>query len=164
MLIQADLGVEVSSRIVEAVGRGRYGKDIEPEEVKSILAAEVERTLTPVAKPLVVDAARKPFVILMVGVNGSGKTTTIGKLAAKFRAEGRSVMLAAGDTFRAAAIEQLKVWGERTGSPVIARAQGSDSAGLAFDALTRAREEKHDVLLIDTAGRLQNRDRAHVRA
>jgi fused signal recognition particle receptor len=157
VLIQADLGVEVSSRIVEAVGRGRYGKDIEPEEVKSILAAEVERTLMPVAKPLVVDAVHKPFVILMVGVNGSGKTTTIGKLAAKFSAEGRSVMLAAGDTFRAAAIEQLKVWGERTGSPVVARPQGSDSAGLAFDALTQAREEGRDVLLIDTAGRLQNR-------
>jgi fused signal recognition particle receptor len=113
--------------------------------------------LGPVAKPLVVDAAHKPFVILMVGVNGSGKTTTIGKLAAKFRAEGKSVMLAAGDTFRAAAIEQLKVWGERTGATVIARDQGADAAGLAFDALQQARSENTDILMIDTAGRLQNR-------
>jgi len=113
--------------------------------------------LAPVAKPLQIDAAHKPFVILVVGVNGSGKTTTIGKLSAKFSAEGRNVMLAAGDTFRAAAIEQLKVWGERTRSPVIAGAQGSDSAGLAFNALTAAKEQKVDVLLIDTAGRLQNK-------
>lgn len=157
ILVQADLGVDVSGRIVEAVGKGRYGKDISPEEVKAILAAEVERALTPVARPLVVDPGKKPFVILMVGVNGSGKTTTIGKLTSKFRAEGRSVMLAAGDTFRAAAIEQLKVWGERNGCPVVSRPQGADSAGLAFDALTQAREAGTDVLLIDTAGRLQNR-------
>jgi fused signal recognition particle receptor len=157
VLLRADLGVNVSARIVEQVGRGRYGKDIAPEEVKAILAAEVERTLTPVAKPLVVDPAKKPFVILMVGVNGSGKTTTIGKLSAKFRAEGRSVMLAAGDTFRAAAIEQLSVWGERTGTTVVTRPQGADAAGLAFDALTQAREGGTDVLLVDTAGRLQNR-------
>ena len=164
MLIQADLGVEVSSRIVEAVGRGRYGKDIEPEEVKSILAAEVERTLTPVAKPLVVDAARKPFVILMVGVNGSGKTTTIGKLAAKFRAEGRSVMLAAGDTFRAAAIEQLKVWGERTGSPVIARAQGSDSAGAGLRCADPGARGKTRCLADRHCRTLAEPNRAHVRA
>ncbi len=157
ILVQADLGVDVAGRIVAAVGKGRYGKDIAPEEVKAILAAEVEKTLAPVAVPLAVDGARKPFVILMVGVNGSGKTTTIGKLASKFRAEGRSVMLAAGDTFRAAAIEQLKVWGERTGCPVVARPQGADAAGLAFDALTQAREAGTDVLLVDTAGRLQNR-------
>ena len=157
ILVQADLGVDVSGRIVEAVGKGRYGKDISPDEVKAILAAEVERTLTPVARPLTIDETRKPFVVLMVGVNGSGKTTTIGKLASKFRAENRSVMLAAGDTFRAAAIEQLKVWGERTGCPVVARPQGADAAGLAFDALTQAREAGTDVLLIDTAGRLQNR-------
>jgi fused signal recognition particle receptor len=117
----------------------------------------VEKVLAPVAKPLVVDATQKPFVILVVGVNGSGKTTTIGKLAAKLSAEGRKVMLAAGDTFRAAAIEQLKIWGERTKSPVVAGAQGSDSASLAFTALTEAREGKLDVLLIDTAGRLQNK-------
>ena len=157
ILVQADLGVDVAGRIVEAVGKGRYGKDIAPEEVKAILAAEVERTLAPVARPLVVDDRTKPFVILMVGVNGSGKTTTIGKLTSKFRSEGRSVMLAAGDTFRAAAIEQLKVWGERNGCPVVARPQGADAAGLAFDALTQAREAGTDVLLIDTAGRLQNR-------
>ncbi|MFO1150341.1 MAG: signal recognition particle-docking protein FtsY [Alsobacter sp.] len=157
VLLRADLGVDVAARIVEQVGRGRYGKDIAPDEVKAILAAEVERTLAPVATPLAVDAALKPFVILMVGVNGSGKTTTIGKLAAKFRAEGRTVMLAAGDTFRAAAIEQLSVWGERTGTTVIARPQGADAAGLAFDALTQAREAGTDVLLVDTAGRLQNR-------
>jgi fused signal recognition particle receptor len=157
VLLRADLGVDVAARIVEQVGRGRYGKDIAPEEVKAILAAEVERTLTPVARPLVVDPAKKPFVILMVGVNGSGKTTTIGKLSAKFRAEGRSVMLAAGDTFRAAAIEQLAVWGERTGTTVVTRPQGADAAGLAFDALTQAREAGTEVLLVDTAGRLQNR-------
>ncbi len=157
LLIQADLGVDVSARIAGAVGKGRYDKEIAPEAVKAILAEEVAKVLTPVAKPLVVDATHKPFVLLMVGVNGSGKTTTIGKLAAKFRAEGKSVMLAAGDTFRAAAIEQLKVWGDRTGAPVIARDQGADSAGLAFDALTAAKEQKVDVLLVDTAGRLQNR-------
>jgi fused signal recognition particle receptor len=157
ILIQADLGLDASARIAEAVGKGRYDKQIEPEEVRAILAREVSAILAPVAKPLVVDSGTKPFVILMVGVNGSGKTTTIGKLAAKFRAEGRSVMLAAGDTFRAAAIEQLKVWGERTGTPVIAREQGADAAGLAFDALKEAREKKIDVLLIDTAGRLQNK-------
>ena len=151
ILIQADLGLGAATRIREAVARGRYDKSIEPAEVKAILAEEVERALTPVARPLVVDPAKKPFVILVVGVNGSGKTTTIGKLAANFSAEGRKVMLAAGDTFRAAAIEQLKVWGERTKSPVIAGAQGSDSASLAFNALTAARQGKLDVLLIDTA-------------
>jgi fused signal recognition particle receptor len=116
----------------------------------------VEKVLAPVARPLVVGGA-KPFVILVVGVNGSGKTTTIGKLAAKFRAEGRKVMLAAGDTFRAAAVEQLKIWGERTGAPVIARETGADAAGLAFDAYTAARTRGADVLLVDTAGRLQNK-------
>jgi len=157
LLIQADLGVDVAARICAAVGKGRYDKEIEPGAVKAILAEEVARVLAPVAVPLSVDAARKPFVMLMVGVNGSGKTTTIGKLAAKFRDEGRSVMLAAGDTFRAAAIEQLKVWGERAGAEVVARGQGADSAGLAFEALTLAKEAKTDVLLVDTAGRLQNR-------
>jgi fused signal recognition particle receptor len=157
LLIQADLGVDVAMRIVEAVGKGRYGKDIAPEEVKAILSAEIGKVLEPVARPLAPDPAKTPFVILMVGVNGSGKTTTIGKLASKFHAEGRSVMLAAGDTFRAAAIEQLKVWGDRTGAPVVARPQGADAAGLAFDALTQAQAEKRDILLIDTAGRLQNR-------
>ncbi|MGB8398380.1 signal recognition particle-docking protein FtsY [Bradyrhizobium sp.] len=157
VLLRADLGAGVAARIAEAVGAGRYDKAISADDVKAVVAAEVEKVLSPVAKPLVIDAVQKPFVILVVGVNGSGKTTTIGKLAAKLSAEGRRVMLAAGDTFRAAAIEQLKVWGERTGSPVISGAQGSDSASLAFNALSAAREQKLDVLLIDTAGRLQNK-------
>jgi fused signal recognition particle receptor len=147
----------VAARISAAVGHGRYDKAITADDVKSVVATEVEKVLAPVAKPLVIDEAQKPFVILVVGVNGSGKTTTIGKLAAKLSAEGRKVMLAAGDTFRAAAIEQLKIWGERTKSPVVAGAQGSDSASLAFNALTAAREGKLDVLLVDTAGRLQNK-------
>jgi fused signal recognition particle receptor len=157
VLLRADLGTEVAARIATAVGVGRYDKSITADDVKTVVATEVEKVLAPVARPLAIDAAKKPFVILVVGVNGSGKTTTIGKLAAKFSAEGRSVMLAAGDTFRAAAIEQLKVWGERTKSPVIAGAQGSDSASLAFNALSAARDGKLDVLLVDTAGRLQNK-------
>jgi fused signal recognition particle receptor len=157
VLLRADLGTEVAARISNAVGHGRYDKAISADEVKAVVAAEVEKVLAPVARPLVIDETKKPFVILVVGVNGSGKTTTIGKLAAIFSAEGRKVMLAAGDTFRAAAIEQLKVWGERTKSPVIAGAQGSDSASLAFNALSSARDDKRDVLLVDTAGRLQNK-------
>jgi fused signal recognition particle receptor len=157
VLIQADLGVEVSARIVETIGKGRFDKSIAPAEIKAALASEVEAALAPVAEPLAIDAGKKPFVILMVGVNGSGKTTTIGKLSAKFRAEGRKVMVAAGDTFRAAAIEQLKVWAERTGADFVARDQGSDAAGLAFDALEEARAARTDILLIDTAGRLQNK-------
>ncbi|MDB5485653.1 MAG: signal recognition particle-docking protein FtsY [Tardiphaga sp.] len=157
VLLRADLGAEVAARIAAAVGHGRYDKAISAEEVKTVVATEVEKVLIGVAKPLVIDADKKPFVILMVGVNGSGKTTTIGKLASKFSGEGRKVMLAAGDTFRAAAIEQLKVWGERTGSPVISGTQGSDSASLAFTAVTAARNDARDVLLIDTAGRLQNK-------
>ena len=157
ILIQADLGLGAATRIREAVARGRYDKSIEPAEVKAILAEEVERALTPVARPLVVDPAKKPFVILVVGVNGSGKTTTIGKLAAKLTGEGLKVTLAAGDTFRAAAIEQLKIWAQRTGADIVARDQGGDAAGLAFDALTRARASGADVVLMDTAGRLQNR-------
>ncbi len=157
ILIQADLGVATALRIREAVGKGRYDKQIEPDEVKAILASEVEKVLLPVAKPLVVDPAQKPFVILVVGVNGSGKTTTIGKLAGQFAAEGKSVMLAAGDTFRAAAIQQLEIWGERIGAKVVSRPQGADAAGLAFDAITQAQAEGVDVLMMDTAGRLQNR-------
>jgi fused signal recognition particle receptor len=156
-LVKADLGVETALRIAKAVGEGRYDKEISPEEVKGILAGEVEEALKPVARPLSVNRERSPFVILMVGVNGSGKTTTIGKLAQKYRQQGLKVMLAAGDTFRAAAIEQLKIWGERVGAPVIAREQGADAAGLAFDALNEARAKGMDVLLIDTAGRLQNK-------
>jgi fused signal recognition particle receptor len=157
VLIRADLGTDVAARIAAAVGVGRYDKSISADEVKSVVASEVEKVLAPVANPLVIDESKKPFVILVVGVNGSGKTTTIGKLAARFSAEGRKAMLAAGDTFRAAAIEQLKVWGERTKTPVIAGAQGSDSASLAFSALSAAREAKLDILLLDTAGRLQNK-------
>jgi fused signal recognition particle receptor len=157
VLLRADLGTEVAARISAAVGVGRYDKTITADEVKTVVATEVEKVLAPVAKPLVIGDTQKPFVILVVGVNGSGKTTTIGKLAAKLSAEGRKVMLAAGDTFRAAAIEQLKIWGERTKSPVIAGAQGSDSASLAFNALSAAHDGKLDVLLVDTAGRLQNK-------
>ncbi|MBA4791647.1 MAG: signal recognition particle-docking protein FtsY [Rhizobiales bacterium] len=157
ILIRADLGVAVSARIVERVGKGRHDKMIAPEEVKSLIAAEVETILAPVAKPLELDRSQKPFILLMVGVNGSGKTTTIGKLASQWRSEGLKVMLAAGDTFRAAAIEQLKVWAQRTGASIIARAPGADAAGVAFDAITEARAEGVDVLMIDTAGRLQNR-------
>ncbi|HET7681429.1 MAG TPA: signal recognition particle-docking protein FtsY [Xanthobacteraceae bacterium] len=156
MLIRADLGVDVAAKISGAIGEGRYDKAISPDDVKAVVAAEVEKALAPVARPLLVEGA-KPFVILVAGVNGSGKTTTIGKLASRFRAEGRSVMLAAGDTFRAAAIDQLKIWGERSGAPVIARAPGSDAASLAFEALTAAKAQDVDILLIDTAGRLQNK-------
>ena len=157
LLIRADLGVDAAAKIAAAVGVGRYDKAIAPEEVKAILAIEVEKLLAPIAQPLRLDAAVKPFVIVVVGVNGSGKTTTIGKLAAKLASEGHRVMLAAGDTFRAAAIDQLKIWGERSASAVVARAPGSDAASLAFDALTDARARKADVLIVDTAGRLQNK-------
>ena len=158
VLIQADLGVDTATAITETLRRDRFDKDVTDEDVRAVLAAEVEKVLAPVATPLVIDAGKRPFVILMIGVNGSGKTTTIGKLAQKLTAEGKSVMLAAGDTFRAAAIEQLQVWGQRTGAPVIAKPAGSDASGLAFDAVTQAKAEGRDVLIIDTAGRLQNRD------
>jgi fused signal recognition particle receptor len=157
VLLRADLGTEVASRVAAAVGEGRYDKSVSPEDVQAIVANEVEKVLNAVAQPLVIDERKKPFVILVVGVNGSGKTTTIGKLAAKFASEGRKVMLAAGDTFRAAAIEQLKIWGERTGAPIISRGHGSDSASLAFEAYEAAKADNRDVLLIDTAGRLQNK-------
>jgi fused signal recognition particle receptor len=157
LLIQADLGVETAMRITEALSKGRYNKEIAPAEVRAVLAAEVERVLTPVAKPLRLEGDHRPHVILVVGVNGTGKTTTIGKLAQRFVLEGKKVTLAAGDTFRAAAIDQLQIWGERTGAEVVARGVGADSAGLAFDALRRARENSSEVLLIDTAGRLQNK-------
>lgn len=156
-LLQADLGVETAMAITEALERDRYDKAISPDEVRTVLADEVAKVLEPVAVPLEIDAAKKPFVILVVGVNGAGKTTTIGKLSKKLRDDGRSVMLGAGDTFRAAAIEQIEVWGERTGARVVAGPQGSDAAGLAFDALKDATAQGMDVLLLDTAGRLQNR-------
>ncbi len=157
LLIRADLGVATASRITAAIGKDRYEKAIDPEEVKAILAREVEAVLAPLAVPLDIDRAQKPFTILMIGVNGSGKTTTIGKLAAKFGAAGHAVMLAAGDTFRAAAVEQLKVWGARANAPVIVRDQGADAAGLAYDAFKQAQSAGTDILLVDTAGRLQNR-------
>jgi fused signal recognition particle receptor len=156
-LIRADLGVDAAARIAAAIGEGRYDKMVSTEEVKAVLAAELEKILAPVALPLAVASDRKPFVILVAGVNGSGKTTTIGKLAARFVREGRRVMLAAGDTFRAAAIEQLKIWGERSRAAVIAGAQGADAAGLAYEALAAARAQSIDVLIVDTAGRLQNK-------
>ena len=155
VLIRADLGVATATRISEAVGKGRYDRDVAPEEVKAILAAEVERVLLPCARPIQT-TTKKPFVILVVGVNGSGKTTTIGKLAAKYASEGKKVVLAAGDTFRAAAIAQLKIWGDRLACPVVARDQGSDAAGLAYEAIVEARAAGADILLMDTAGRLQN--------
>ncbi len=158
MLIRADLGADTAARITDALRIGRYDKEISDAEVKAVLAEEIGKALAPVARPLVIDPSLKPHVVLVVGVNGTGKTTTIGKLAAKLRAEGKSVVLAAGDTFRAAAIEQLKIWGERTGATVVSGAQGADAAGLAYDALETARDESADVLLIDTAGRLQNKD------
>ena len=154
-LVRADLGQDLAARIVDALREGRYPQGISSDEIKAVLAGEIEKTLAPVAKPL--EFTARPFVILVAGVNGSGKTTTIGKLAARFRAEGKTVLLVAGDTFRAAAIDQLKIWGERTGAKVMAREPGSDAAGLAFDAITAAKSEGVDVVLVDTAGRLQNR-------
>jgi fused signal recognition particle receptor len=157
ILIRADLGVETALRVTDSLASSRYGKTISDEEVRSVMAEEIGKVLTPVALPLELDLSHKPHVILVVGVNGTGKTTTIGKLAAKLTAGGLSVMLAAGDTFRAAAIEQLKIWGERTRSPVIATKLGADAAGLAYDAFEKAKEAGSDVLIIDTAGRLQNK-------
>ena len=157
VLIRADLGVATAGRIAAALGEGRYDKAISPDEVKAVIATEVEKILGPVAKPLFACSAAKPFVILVAGVNGSGKTTTIGKLAAKYAAEGSKVVLAAGDTFRAAAIDQLRIWGARAGAQVVASEPGADAAGLAFDALATAKAEAADILIVDTAGRLQNR-------
>ena len=156
-LIAADLGIDTAMAITEKLRAEKFDKDISIEDVRAVLAAEVEAVLGPVATPLVIDTGKKPFVILMVGVNGSGKTTTIGKLTAKLKAEGKSVLLAAGDTFRAAAVEQLQVWGERNGVEVLTRPTGADASGLAFDAVARAQDTGTDVVIIDTAGRLQNR-------
>jgi fused signal recognition particle receptor len=156
-LIRADLGIDTARRIAAALGVDRHDKAISSDEVKAVVAGEIEKALADVALPLIIDTEKKPFVILVAGVNGSGKTTTIGKLAAQYRAEGRSVMLAAGDTFRAAAIDQLKIWSGRTGADFIAHKAGADAAGLVFDAVAAAKQKGIDVLLIDTAGRLQNR-------
>ena len=157
LLITADLGVTTSARLAANLAKTRFDKDVDPQEVREALAADITQILEPVAKPLVLDPAKKPNVVLVVGVNGSGKTTTIGKLATHYRAQGLAVRLAAGDTFRAAAIEQLKIWGERSGCPVVAGKQGADSAGLAFEAVEQATAAGDDVLLIDTAGRLHNK-------
>jgi fused signal recognition particle receptor len=157
LLIQADLGVDISARVTGELRKSRYNSDISPEEVREVLAQEIEKVLAPIAQPLEIDSSKKPYVVLVVGVNGTGKTTTIGKYASQFRNRRLRVMLAAGDTFRAAAIEQLKIWGERTGAEVVAGDPGADAAGLAFDALKRAKEGGFDLLLIDTAGRLQNK-------
>jgi fused signal recognition particle receptor len=154
-LIRADLGPDFAARVIKALSDGRYEKGIAPDEVKAVLAGEIEKVLSPVATPLEITA--RPFVILVCGVNGSGKTTTIGKLGAKFRAEGKSVMLVAGDTFRAAAIDQLKIWATRTGASIRASTPGADAASLAFDAITAAKAEGTEIVLVDTAGRLQNR-------
>ncbi|MCQ0990322.1 signal recognition particle-docking protein FtsY [Jiella sp. LLJ827] len=157
VLIQADLGVETAMRITDRLSEGRFGKEIAGAEVRRILAEEIEKTLDPVALPLELDLEKKPHVILVVGVNGTGKTTTIGKLSAKLTRAGLKVTLCAGDTFRAAAVEQLKIWGERTGAEVVAKQIGADAAGLCYEAYDRALENDSDVLIIDTAGRLQNK-------
>ena len=155
-LIRADLGMDAAAQIAGVIGQGWYNQAITPDELKAVIGAEVAKILEPVAKPLKIEGG-KPFVILVVGVNGSGKTTLIGKLAAKLAAERRKVMLAAGDTFRAAAIDQLKIGGQRPGATVVAREPGADSAGIAFEALSAAKSDGADVVIVDTAGRLQNR-------
>ena len=157
LLIGSDLGVGLATEAAETLRRTRFNQEVSPEEVRASLAEDIARRLEPAAKPLAIDHTALPFVMLVVGVNGSGKTTTIGKLAKQFRDNGWSVLIAAGDTFRAAAVEQLQIWGERTGVPVVAKETGADAAGLAFEAVERARRENTDVLLIDTAGRLHNK-------
>ncbi len=156
LLITADLGPATAAKLSAAIGKGRFDKEVAPEEIRQALAVEIENILKPAEKPLVMSAA-KPMVILMAGVNGTGKTTTIGKLGHQFKAEGKRVMLAAGDTFRAAAVNQLKVWGERIGCSVVAKEEGSDAAALVYEAMDRAKAENVDILMIDTAGRLQNK-------
>ena len=156
LLIQADMGVETALRVTANLAEGRMGRRLSVAEIKGLLAAEIARIMDPVARPLPI-YAKTPQVVLVVGVNGSGKTTTIGKLASQFRAAGKKVVIAAGDTFRAAAVEQLQVWGTRAGVPVLTAPEGSDPASLAFDAMDRAERDGADLLLIDTAGRLQNR-------
>jgi len=150
------MGVDAALRVTANIAEGRFGKKLSTEEIKSLLSKEITRIMEPVAKPMPL-YAQKPQVVLVVGVNGSGKTTTIGKLASQFKAAGKSVVIAAGDTFRAAAVEQLQIWGERAGVPVLTAPEGSDPASLAFDAIEKARQDNADLLMIDTAGRLQNR-------
>lgn len=157
ILIAADIGVTTATKLTQSITTNRFGKEVSSEEIRGALADEITKILLPVALPLLPDPSRQPHVILVCGVNGSGKTTTIGKLANNFKNQGLNVFLAAGDTFRAAAVEQLKIWGERTQCPVVATETGRDAAGLAFDALDQARLGGADLLLIDTAGRLQNK-------
>lgn len=157
VLITADMGVSTATKVASGLAKARFDQDVSEQEVRETFAADITALLEPVARPLDIRPELKPHVILMCGVNGSGKTTTIGKLAKQFTDEGKSVMMAAGDTFRAAAIEQLQVWGERTGAPVVARDIGADAAGLAYDAMEQAHDQGVDILLIDTAGRLQNK-------
>ena len=157
LLINADLGPATAAKLVADFAKTRFGKEISDHEVKTALAEQVQTILQPYAVPLVIDTTKKPFVVLVVGVNGTGKTTTIGKLALHYKNQGHKVMMAAGDTFRAAAISQLQIWGERSGVPVIAGAPNGDAAALAFQALEKARAETTDLLLIDTAGRLHNK-------
>ena len=157
LLISSDMGVGVAGEVAAALRKTRFNQEVSPEEVRAALADQVIRLVEPVMKPLRLDLTKKPFVILVVGVNGSGKTTTIAKLAKQYRDDGHRVMLAAGDTFRAAAVEQLQIWGERTGCPVVTRPEGADAAGLAYDAMIEARAQSCDILLIDTAGRLHNK-------
>jgi fused signal recognition particle receptor len=156
-LIKADLGVAMAGRIRDALAKGRYEKGITPETLSAVLAEEIAGVLRPLAQPFEINPGARPHVILVVGVNGTGKTTTTAKMAHLFAREGHKVMLAAADTFRAAAIDQLTIWGERVGAEVVAKDVGADPAGVAFEALERARDEDADVLLIDTAGRLQNK-------
>ena len=156
LLITSDMGVDTAARVTANLAEGRYGRRVSAAEIKLALRDEIARVMAPVARPLPL-YPQKPQVVLVVGVNGSGKTTTIGKLASQFRAAGKKVVIAAGDTFRAAAVEQLQVWGERAGVPVLTAPEGSDPASLAFDALSQAQAEGADLLMIDTAGRLQNR-------
>ena len=157
LLISADLGTAVAARVIANFRRTRFGKEVGEDEIRTALADEIAAILAPVARPLEIDRTRRPHVALVVGVNGTGKTTTIGKLAQLHSEAGLRCMMVAGDTFRAAAVEQLQVWGQRTNTPVIAGSQNADSAGLAFDALTRARADNIDLLLVDTAGRLHNK-------
>ncbi|MBI3675647.1 MAG: signal recognition particle-docking protein FtsY [Proteobacteria bacterium] len=156
-LIRSDVGASMAAKLAAAVGKGRFDKEISESEVRAILAAEIAEVLKPVEKPLVIDNTKKPFVVLVAGVNGTGKTTTIGKIAKRLTGTGAKIVLAAGDTFRAAATEQLQVWGKRTGAEVVTRETGADAAGLAFDAIERARASGADAVIIDTAGRLQNK-------
>lgn len=158
LLITSDLGVETAAKLSAELARTRFDKEVSADEIRNALATQITTILEPVAKPLITNLTHRPHIILVTGVNGSGKTTTIGKLAIRLKEDGKSVMLAAGDTFRAAAIEQLKIWGERSGCPVVSTSQGADAASLAFEAIDCARAENMDVLIIDTAGRLQNRE------